>query len=138
MISKIFTGYTKRFGSLSSLKVPTVFNSVQKEFSDSIKLAKRGRLPGVNVNDDKAAIRPFLRSWIGFRHKSEDILKTLHDAYLKYKRELPDLNDTVNDARLSMHSFFASGYVAEARAKAKLRAGEDAMFDEIQASLNMA
>jgi hypothetical protein len=111
----------------------SVFNGVQSQFNQAINHAKSGTFP--SIIDPRGTLRGYFRTVLHFRHTSEKALKALHDAYLNYKRAIPDLADD-NDQRLSMHSFFSSpARIAFAKANVEIRQGEEQIFAVLQQHL---
>jgi len=130
-VKKVFkacTGYTDRFGFPSDekgeAKEMNYFQAVQDMFKQAINLAAHGEFP--NVKDGKHHFRMIMRIFYGFRHKVEDVVKTFHDAYLRYAKVLEGVEVPKSDARYSMHSFFQSSQFkdAEETAERKLHAGD--------------
>ena len=130
-VKKVFkacTGYTDRFGFPSDekgeAKDVNYFQAVQDMFKQAINLAAHGEFP--NVKDGKHHFRMIMRIFYGFRHKVEDVVKTFHDAYLRYAKVLEGVEVPKTDARYNMHSFFQSPQFndAERDAENKLHAGD--------------
>jgi hypothetical protein len=119
-VKKVFkglTGYTDRFGFPGDNEANGLdqFTQAQNTFRDAINLASKGKFP--DVKDKIGRIRPLARIFYGLRHKVEDILKTLHDAYLDYAKALQDEKVERTEARYNMFNFFQSAQFKQAEEK---------------------
>jgi hypothetical protein len=122
-VFKVCTGYTDRFGFMSSPasaktneKTPfllDVFNDAQKRFRNAIHFATTGKFPG--VPDGQGYFRVFMRVFYGMRNKVESVVKSLHDAYMQYANVLENGCVDRTHERYSMHFFFQSRECEQAR-----------------------
>jgi hypothetical protein len=138
-IFKGLTGYTDRFGfpgdNEASANGLDQYTQVQNTFRDAINLASKGKFP--DVKDKIGRIRPLARIFYGLRHKVEGILKTMHDAYLDYAKELQDEKVERTEARYNMFNFFQSAQFkqAEGEIQSDLKAEQERSLTGAEAYL---
>src|SRR5205085_3301659 len=129
-LAKSCIGYTQRFGFLNN--GTDDFSIVQNTFKDAIDLATKGEFPNIAKGDVIGFFRPFIRFFYGFQHKLEDILKTYHDAYLKYASEIQATADQPDSNAYKMYNFFNSQHFKDAKKTITLRNDEEDYCDQIE------
>lgn len=135
-VKKVFevaTGYSSRFGMPS--KATTVYNQTQQKFRTAIEMATKAKFPG--IKDDLNFARPLMRTLFHMRHQIEDILKTIHNLFQEYVREVKKKDSSLDSPSLSMFSFFISdNYKAKREVVEKeATADEKQMWDKAEVHL---
>lgn len=128
-IFKACTGYSSRFGYPSHHDgdgEPDTFEASQDRFKEAIDLAIHGKFPG--VADKRSHFRVVMHLFYGLRHEVEDIIKTMHDVYLSYARDLENMHIPHSDTRYGAATFFSSSHYNNA----KSRIADATMRDQVE------
>ena len=109
-------GFAKKLDNAYAAEPNNEYLASLRGLRDAIHVSKRGALTG--VRDVQGKLRLLVRGFYGFRHKSEQILKAMHDAYLEYAKTQVVTDHT--NAVYSLNTFFGSQqYQRRERANAR-------------------
>ena len=111
-IFKAITGYSHQFGFTT--------DDTQMKFRDASHHAAVGGFE----TDSFGKLRVFLRTFYGFRHTSETIVKAYHKAYLDYAG--------ANQVSCNINGFFASKECKSAGDNMKINEDEKFIDDEVR------